>query len=786
MHAHTGTAIVRLRWIMLLFLAHLVWSGPMPAWALIGPAEGKVTGDADYGVLPLLFIPNQGQFDSRVVYAVQGRDKSIFFTEQGLTVVLTDKPVAASARKDDRLRRIGSPEPVAYTPKKRWALKLDFVDANPQARPETLEPAETLVSYFKGRPEEWRTGLRASRRIIYRDLWPGIDLIYSGTVNRLKYDFIVRPGADPNRIRLAWRGADSVQVTEEGQLAVFTPLGTLRDEMPKAWQEEKGRRESVTVAYGLQAPAGVQVASLATNGLLAGTNPHERAHIVGFTVGDYDRSRALVLDPEMLVYCGFIGGSASEYGAAIAVDSNGSAYVTGETSSPQASFPETVGPDLTYNGGEDDAFVAKLRADGTGLVYCGFIGGTGRDPGYAIAVDNGGNAYITGSTYSTDGSFPVTGGLDPTHNGGNDAFVAKVRADGTSLVYCGFIGGKAPDYGFGIAVDSGGNAYVAGSTDSADGSFPVIGGLDSTHNGGTRDAFVVKVRADGTSLIYCGFIGGTGYDQGNGIAVDSSGSAYVTGSTDSSAGGAGALGFPVTIGPDLTQNGSNDAFVAKVRADGTGLVYCGFIGGTGIDGGQGVAVDSDRNAYVTGYTTSTATSFPETVGPDLSHNGDFDAFVAKVRADGTALTYCGFIGGSGEEFGPSSGIAVDSSGNAYVTGHTTSTETSFPVIVGPDLSYNGGERDAFVAKVQTDGKGLAYCGYIGGAGGEGGTGIAVDRAGDAYVTGWTVSTETSFPVTVGPDVSANGGGDAFVAKVTTQEFPWPIFLPAILEGGKKE
>ena len=786
MHAHTGTAIVRLRWIMLLFLAHLVWSGPMPAWALIGPAEGKVTGDADYGALPLLFIPNQGQFDSRVVYAVQGRDKSIFFTEQGLTVVLTDKPVAASARKDDRLRRIGSPEPVAYTPKKRWALKLDFVDANPQARPETLEPADTLISYFKGRPEEWRTGLRASRRIIYRNLWPGIDLIYSGTVNRLKYDFIVRPGADPNRIRLAWRGADSVQVTEEGQLAVFTPLGTLRDEMPKAWQEEKGRRESVTVAYGLQAPAGVQVASLATNGLLAGTNPHERAHIVGFTVGDYDRSRALVLDPEMLVYCGFIGGSASEYGAAIAVDSNGSAYVTGETSSPQASFPETVGPDLTYNGGEDDAFVAKLRADGTGLFYCGFIGGTGRDPGYAIAVDSGGNAYITGSTYSTDGSFPVTGGLDPTHNGGNDAFVAKVRADGTSLVYCGFIGGKAPDYGFGIAVDSGGNAYVAGSTDSADGSFPVIGGLDSTHNGGTRDAFVVKVRADGTSLIYCGFIGGTGYDQGNGIAVDSSGSAYVTGSTDSSAGGAGALGFPVTIGPDLTQNGSNDAFVAKVRADGTGLVYCGFIGGTGIDGGQGVAVDSDRNAYVTGYTTSTATSFPETVGPDLSHNGDFDAFVAKVRADGTALTYCGFIGGSGEEFGPSSGIAVDSSGNAYVTGHTTSTETSFPVIVGPDLSYNGGERDAFVAKVQTDGKGLAYCGYIGGAGGEGGTGIAVDRAGDAYVTGWTVSTETSFPVTVGPDVSANGGGDAFVAKVTTQEFPWPIFLPAILEGGKKE
>ena len=192
------------------------------------------------------------------------------------------------------------------------------------------------------------------------------------------------------------------------------------------------------------------------------------------------------------------------------------------------------------------------------------------------------------------------------------------------------------------------------------------------------------------------------------------------------------------------------------------------------------------NAYVTGSTTSTATSFPETVGPDLSNNGLWDAFIAKVRADGTGLAYCGFIGGAGEEDALSSGVAVDSSGNAYVTGHTTSTETSFPVTIGPDLSYNGGERDAFVAKVQTDGKGLAYCGFIGGAAGEGGTGIAVDRAGDAYVVGWTESTETSFPVTVGPDLSANGGGDAFVAKITTQEFPWPIFLPAILEGGEKE
>ncbi len=387
-----------------------------------------MTGDADYGALPLLFIPNQGQFDSRVVYAVQGRDKSIFFTEQGLTLSSLMRRCRIRV-EDDRLRRIGSPEPVAHTPKKRWALK---VDCRCQPAGRNAGAGRYLISYS-----------RAAGRVAHRPAGQPADHLPrslarhrpdpSGTVNRLKYDFIVRPGADPNRIKLAWRGADHVQVTRRGSWR-SSPLGTLRDEMPKAWQEE-GRRESVTVAYGLQAPAGVQVASLATNGLLAGTNPHERAHIVGFTVGDYDRSRALVLDPEMLVYCGFIGGSASEYGAAIAVDSNGSAYVTGETSSPQASFPETVGPDLTYNGGEDDAFVAKLRADGTGLVYCGFIGGTGRDPGYAIAVDNGGNAYITGSTYSTDGSFPVTGGLDPTHNGGNDALSPSEGGQDKSVLW---------------------------------------------------------------------------------------------------------------------------------------------------------------------------------------------------------------------------------------------------------------------------------------------------------------------------------------------------------------
>ena len=697
----------------LLVLVVPLWCAVQPVSAVTGPSAVSVHRAADYGTMPLLFIPNQGQFDSRVAYAVQGRDTQIFFSTGGVTFVLSEQP-AAPGQKERSLRQVGTPEPAAQPPRQRWALKVDFVDANPVAKPETLEQAETLISYFKGRPEEWRTGLQASRKIIYRDLWPGIDLVYSGTVDNLKYDFIVHPGADPDRIRLAWRGADSVQVTEDGQLAVTTPLGTLRDKMPVAWQEGEERQEKVSVAYDLRGPAGVQVAALTTDRTLAAAQPREQVQVIGFTVGDYDRTRTLVLDPEMLVYCGFIGGSENDEGRGVAVDSSGNAYVTGITNSTVATFPDTGGPDLSYNGGSSDAFVAKVKADGTGLIYCGFIGGSGDDEGRGIAVDSSGNAYVTGVTNSTEATFPDTIGPSLSFNGGSsDAFVAKVKADGKDLSYCGFIGGGDADYGMGIAVDGSGSAYVVGYTSSSDGL------------------------------------------------------------------------FPKTVGPYLIHNGGSDAFVAKVKADGKGLTYCGFIGGEGdYDYGFGIALDSGGNAYVTGRTDSTETTkFPVTVGPYLIHNGGSDAFVAKVKADGNGLTYCGFIGGTGNDYG--FGIAVDNGGNAYITGRTDSTETTkFPVTVGPDLSQNGG-IDAFVAKVQTDGKSLIYSGFIGGTVGEDGQGIAVDSNGNAYVTGGTGSTQ-SFPVTVGPDLIANGKVDAFITKIRVEDFPWPAFLPAIMEGGKKK
>jgi hypothetical protein len=393
------------------------------------------------------------------------------------------------------------------------------------------------------------------------------------------------------------------------------------------------------------------------------------------------------------------------------------------------------------------------------LIYCGYIGGSGRDEGTKIAVDGSGNTYLTGGTWSAQDSFPVTVGPDPTYNGGWDAFVAKVSPSGDALVYAGYIGGALDDYGFSIAVDGDSNAYITGKTWSPQNSFPVIVGPDLTYNG-YADAFVAKVSASGESLVYAGYIGGGGGDEGYSIAVDGAGNAYISGVT-----GSDQNTFPVTIGPDLTFNGTTDAFVAKVSPSGAALVYAGYIGGLGWEWGYGIAVDGTGNAYIVGTTSSNQDSFPATVGPDLTYNGGYDAFVAKVSPSGAALIYAGYIGGSGEDQGRS--IAVDNFGNAYITGETASTQDSFPVTLGPDLTYNGGAKDAFVARVSATGASLVYAGYIGGAGDDSGYDIALDGTGNAYVVGFTSSDQTTFPVTLGPLSNYNGGAlDAFIAKVS--------------------
>ena len=694
--------------------------------AFMQDAPGQLTKkpevDMEIGRVPVYFIANEGQMDERVAYYIAGKDKQIYFTQEGVTFVL------------------GGNEGVEEKACERWIVKLDFVEADTDVYPRGEDETGAVISYFRGSPEEWRTGISAYTRVVYENLWPGIDLVYRGAEGCLKYEFVVHPGADPGMIRMMYRGANRVAVREKGELLVETPVGGFEDGRPEAYQEDElEEKVAVTIEYDLQ-------------------EGEEGHYTYGFGVGEYDQSKTLILDPAVLIFCGYIGGSGEDYGNGIAVDSSGSAYITGNTTSTQTTFPETVGPHLIHNG-DIDVFVAKVKVDGTNLVYCGYIGGSDEDHGNGIAVDSSGSAYITGHTYSTEAqNFPVTVGPDLTHNGNCDVFVAKVNSAGTGLIYCSYIGGSGYEYGYGIAVDGSGSAYVTGDTRSTQSSFPITVGPDLTHNGNS-DVFITKVNSAGTGFAYCGYIGGSEIDSGAGIAVDSSGNVFITGHTYSTE----AQNFPVTVGPDLSHNGgSSDAFIAKVKANGTGLLYCGYLGGSSSDFGCDICVDKSDSAYITGRTESTAATFPVTVGPDLTHNGTWDAFVAKVNSTGTGLIYCGYIGGISWEF--VFGITADSFGSAYVTGHTFSNQTTFPVKVGPDLTHNG-NSDAFIAKVEPTGVGLVYCGYLGGSGSDSGMDIVVCGVGTALVVGRTQSLQTSFPETVGPDLTHNGSTDAFVAKI---------------------
>ncbi len=399
--------------------------------------------------MPLHFVPDLVSPQGATSYVVRGRGSSVWLSERGLTYRMRS---AAGIEDDAGVRS--------------WVVALDLVGAA-QRPPVGEDPLATRVSYFSGPKERWRTGLPSYGSVVYREPWPGIDLVVSGAAGKLKSTFVVRPGADPGAIRLAYRGASAVRLGPDGGLVAETPIGDIREQAPFAYQEVDGRRVEVAAAFEL------------------GEGAESGRQVYRFRLGGYDPARELVVDPVTLIYCGYIGGSGNDSGSAIAVDASGNAYIAGYTDSTEASFPVAVGPDLTYNGSNIDAFVAKVNAAGTDLDWCGYIGGSGNDTGSAIAVDSEGNVYLTGRTNSSEATFPVTVGPDVTYNGDadlgwGDAFVAKVNAAGTRLDYCGYIGGSDDESGSGIAVGATGDAYLTGFTLTSDGSFPVAVGPDLT------------------------------------------------------------------------------------------------------------------------------------------------------------------------------------------------------------------------------------------------------------------------------------------------------------------
>jgi uncharacterized protein (TIGR03437 family) len=687
---------------------------PSPVRGWKGSPVAQVRLEKAYGQLPLVFEPNRGQADRRVRWLARGRGYGLFVTESEAVLALLEgkgKPSSAV-----RMRLAGS---------RRWRLS------------EGLEPTGGISNYFLGNdPKQWRTDIPHYRRVKFGGVYAGIDLVLYGNAGKLEYDLVVAPGADPGQIRLAYEGVKRIEVDAGGHLVLTTETGAeLRQQRPRVYQEIEGRNVEVAGVYEIL----------------------DRRQ-VAIQVAFYDASRPLVIDP-ILAYSTYVGGKSGESGAGIAVDSTGAAYVTGSTSSTD--FPTQSpyqaanrwGTDVfvtklapkgnallysTYVGGHDDdyglgiavdsagaayvtgftystdfptqspyqeyryqlmgkvdAFVTKLSPAGNTLAYSTYLGGSDNDVGHGIAVDGAGSAYVTGYTYSPD--FPTQSPYQKSryrYVDKLDAFVTKLSPAGNTLVYSTYLGGSDNDEGYGIAVDGAGSAYVTGYTHSTD--FPTQSPYQATCRG-ISDAFVTKLTPAGNALVYSTYLGGSGIDTGNGIAVDAAGSAYVTGGTQST-------NFPTQSAYQATfQGGTGDAFVTKLTPAGA-LVYSTYLGGSGSEGGSGIAVDGAGSAYVTGNTYST--NFP-TQSPYHTYRGESDAFVAKLSSAGNTLLYSTYLGGSGNDVGY--GIAVDSAGAAYVTGSTDSD--GFPT-QSPYQTDRRGGSDAFISKLDQHSVGLAISGVV--------------------------------------------------------------------------
>ncbi len=658
---------------------------------------------AAYAQLPLSFEVNQGQTDPSVNFLSRGAGYTLFLT-----------PVASVLS----LSPGGTPRADAAEAAPA-VLRTQLVGGNPNAAAQGLDLLPGASNYLIGNdPGQWHTGVANYGRVEYRNVYAGVNLDYYGNQRQLEFDFVVAAGANPGVIRLAFRGAGGVALDGRGDLVLHTSAGDVVERAPVLYQDGAAGRQPVAGRYLLEGPGEV-----------------------GFQVGSYDPGRPLVIDP-VLGYSTYLGGSGDDLGYAIAVDGTGSAYVTGYTASTD--FPTQL-PFQGANAGGFDVFVAKVNAAGTALVYSTYLGGGSNDAGRAIAVDSMGDAYLTG--YASSTNFPIVNGFQKKRKGSVDAFVAKLSPLGNSLVYSTYLGGDHSSYGYGLAVDGSGDTFVTGYTNST--AFPLKNPLQAAGGGG-NDAFVAKINPKGTGLLYSTYLGGTGNDYGYAIVLDGSGNIYVTGSTSSA-------NFP-TANPlqAINAGGSSDAFVAELNGSGSALVYSTYLGGSDTDVAQSLALDSSGNAYVTGYTRST--NFPTANALNSGNGGLYDAFVAEVSVGGTALVYSTYLGGSQEDYG--TGIAVGRSGLVYVTGYTFST--NFPTL-NPFQSQNAGGDDAFVTVFRAGGASYLYSTYLGGAGADASYAIAVDGAGNAYVTGFTASTD--FP-TMNPLQAAGAGGkDVFLAKV---------------------
>ncbi len=681
-----------------------------------------------YGELPLGFEANQGQADLPVQFLSRGDGYVLFLTPT--QAVLSLQPPTATSKKRQGARRVAR------------VLRMKVVGADPRAKVEGRDRLPGVSNYFIGSdPAKWHIDVPTYARVYYRDIYENVDLAYYGNHRQLETDFVVAPGADPGVIALAFEGARTLAIDAAGALVLETGGGRVRLQKPAIYQWGHGERHPVAGRYALK-----------------------RSGAVGFEVGAYDHSAPLVIDP-VLVYSTYLGGTGNDTAYGIALDPLGNAYVTGDSASPN--FPQ-LHANQVFSGGED-VFITKLNATGSALVYSTFLGGTAAlEHGYDIAVDASGNAYVIGVTNS--GDFPTTSNaLQPAKQNGTNqdtAFVAKLDASG-ALAYSTYLSGtQFVSRGFGIATDGAGNAYATGQAGAG---FPLTASAFSSASSNAGFLTKLDTNASGAaSLLYSTFLGPAGFAEGRALAVDETGKAYVTGNTNSTSTNFTSPGaFQTVFG-----GGTADAFVAKFDTTLSGAasrIYSTYLGGSDQDfggnaaarGSKAIAIDAAGNAYVTGQTRST--NFPTHDAVQPANAGYVDAFLTKLNPTGSALIYSTYLGGSNPSIADEGmAVAVNAAGNAYVTGRTQSVDfpTSSPLSI-PGSTTGG----VFVAKFSPVGDALVYSTRMGRvlvSSDEAGQGMALDDAGNAFVTGFA---RIEFPTVGAFQPSPGGGTDAFVTQI---------------------
>ncbi len=669
--------------------------------------------------LPLSFEVNRGQADAGVAYLARGSGFNFFVS-----------PTRATLRFGHRRKaetKMPFADPANDSGNANLTMKL--INSNPQSRMEGEELLPGKGNYFIGNsPLRWRREIEYFARVKCENIYDGIDIVYYGNQGELEYDFVVRPGADPTNIALAFDGVSEVELDKSGDLLLHAGTGLVRQCRPFIYQVADGIRREVSGRF-LVGDSGV----------------------VGFQVGSYDKTRPLVIDP-ILKYGTYLGGSEDDIAHAIAVDKEGFVYITGETMSPD--FSTTDSSIQQASGGLYDIFVIKFDLSSGTPVYSTYLGGRGFDLGYGIAVDSEGNAYITGCTTSHD--FPTRKGLQRMPRGLYDVFVTKLSSDGKELIFSTYLGGAGDDCAYGIAVSPDGKVHITGSTDSTD--FPTYRALYYASHGGT-DIFATSFRPSGNKLLFSTYLGGSGQDVAQAIALDDMGNEYITGSTTSRDmfTTSNAVQREFSGGPVF-----GDGFVVKLNAKKSRFYYSTYLGGEGEDIGRSIAAGSDQSMYITGLTLSS--DFPVTANALRTQIGGLsDGFVTRLDALGAQYIYSTFLGGNNQEEGMS--IGLDSDGNAVIAGITASDD--FPTTEDAIQPVRGGivnDEDAFVIKLDSIGANLIYSSYIGGRGEDSACGLAIDSEGNVVITGFTRSKK--FP-TAGKTFQSEKreGTDAFLVKI---------------------